>query len=522
MKLIIAEDEYLARESLQNMDWAAIGVEVSGVAENGVQAIEMAKEYKPDIIISDIKMPEMDGLELTETITNLLPNTKVIILSAYNDFEFAQKAISCGVFEYMLKPYSPKDLLVVTERAVAEIMTQNQKNEMIQNITNQLEFSKYFMKNYYLGSLSEPVYSDDFKAIFGEYPEKGKYVAVVISFDKGDSLVTYRTNYRLFHDIIKNINKKSLNYIPFFEITSFSYIFSFDKNDTESYINSVILDIADDMSEYLNFSTDAGFVIGVGSCVYERTGIEYSYKSAIEALKYSFYLGSKSVICISDFESAPAAYNYELICSEEFFNCIKAGDTETAIITIKKLFDAFRENHESINTVHRNCHNIIVKLASCMMQCGHNPDILFSKTDVWSLIRQHTDIAPLEELIINTVDLTISQINMERTSKNKAIVQNVKKFILESPSTSLIDIAEHFHLSPNYLSKIFGQNSGTTIKNYIIQERINCAKEMLANTEKTMYDIALEVGYKTPQHFSVIFKKLTGVTPSKYRAIKKQ
>lgn len=152
-----------------------------------------------------------------------------------------------------------------------------------------------------------------------------------------------------------------------------------------------------------------------------------------------------------------------------------------------------------------------------MMQCGHNPDILFSKTDVWSLIRQYTDINPLEELIINTVDLTISQINMERTSKNEAIVQNIKKFILDSPSTSLIDIAENFHLSPNYISKIFAQNSGTTIKNYIIQERINCAKDMLANTEKTMYDIALEVGYKTPQHFSVIFKKLTGMTPTVYR-----
>ena len=517
LKLLIAEDEHLALDMLSSMEWESIGVAVVGKAENGKEALALAKSVKPDIIISDIRMPEMDGLALAETITNLLPDTKFIILSAYNEFEYAQRAVNCGVFEYILKPYTADELLNVAERAVADIMVQRQKDEFVEGLMNRLEFSKYFFLNYFLNSLSSGVLNDDFNYMFGNYGNSGKYIAAVVSFSGVDAADAYQTTYKLFLDVIKTIGKKTSDVTSFFDVTAFTFIFNFDREVSDTAANSVVLDITNSMLKYLDFASEFDYTIGVGTCVSASAEIPLSYRLALNALKYSFYVGTKTVICISDVETNSSAYNYQFIYEDSFFDSVKVGNTDVAMGIIDRLFALFRNNHESIDVVQRICHNIIVNLSICLMQCNLKPDMLFDKTDVWSLVRRYTEIDRLEEFIKNTVDVVISKIVSDRADKSNNLIQGVKEYIAAYPMRSLTDIAEHFHLSPNYLSGIFSRETETTIKNYIIQERINHAKEMLLNTNKTIFEIANEVGYTTPQYFGVVFKKVTGQTPSAYK-----
>ena len=105
MKLLIAEDEFLCRENLKNIDWQAIGAEICAVAENGEEALSLARDTRPDIIISDIEMPKKNGLELANDISDILPDTKIIILTAYTKFEYVQESVSLGICEYILKPF---------------------------------------------------------------------------------------------------------------------------------------------------------------------------------------------------------------------------------------------------------------------------------------------------------------------------------------------------------------------------------------------------------------------------------
>ena len=188
-----------------------------------------------------------------------------------------------------------------------------------------------------------------------------------------------------------------------------------------------------------------------------------------------------------------------------------------ALLLIKKLFYRFRENHEEITDVQRICSEILVRLSMCLLQCGQNPNILFDKTDVWSIIRKYNDVNNLEKFLTNIVEVTISHISFSRNSKNKTLIEKIKKYINDLPETTLNDISEHFYHSPNYLSNIFSKETGTTIKNYIIQVRIETSKKLLSETNKSIYEIANEVGYKNQQHFSILFKKIVGVSPSVYQ-----
>ena len=138
MKLLIAEDEFLCRENLKNIDWESIGVSICGVAENGQQAMELAKELKPDIIISDIEMPKKDGLTLANEVSNILPDIKVIILTAYTKFEYVRQSVSLGVYEYILKPFEDITLLNTVKSAAAEQIAERSKNLKLENISRQL------------------------------------------------------------------------------------------------------------------------------------------------------------------------------------------------------------------------------------------------------------------------------------------------------------------------------------------------------------------------------------------------
>lgn len=516
MKLLIVEDEQIALDNLRNIDWKSEEIELIGAASNGVEAMKYVKEFKPQIVISDIKMPEMSGIELAGKIATLLPDTKIIIISAYTDFSYTQKAIAYGVFEYILKPYTVKSLIETVNNAKTEIESEKKKNDIIADISSRLEFSKYFMREYYLNSVSMPKLSEDFVSMFGNTGENRRYIAISVVLDESDDSGYYKKNFGLFTDIEKIIIKNQAC-VAFFDIFNFAYILSFE-NETNEKCIGLTLDIADLIKEHMEFSCLSDYVIGVGNPVANRKSIRQSLSSAQNAASYSFYLGKRNVIYISDIEQNTEVYNYRSIYDDNFFNSIKIGDSDTVNETIEALFDAFAQNTEDISIVQRTCHNIIVNLSVCLMQCGQDPNMLFNKTDIWSLIQQHNDINQMKKFISDTISVVMSAINYARTNRALNIVDETKKYISENISASAGDIADHFHLSQSYLSIVFSKGSDVTLKNYIINERIKYAKDMLLNSDKTVYEIAHDVGYKTAQHFSVVFKKLTGLTPSAFQS----
>lgn len=142
MKLIIADDEAFIRQGIASLDWKSIGIEVSGVAKNGVQVLELIREEKPDILLTDIRMPGMSGLELAREVEKLCPGIPIILLTGYDEFAYAQEAVKLGVFDYILKPSNPKEILGCVERAAQKVQQAKNAQEEIESVRRELENTK--------------------------------------------------------------------------------------------------------------------------------------------------------------------------------------------------------------------------------------------------------------------------------------------------------------------------------------------------------------------------------------------
>ena len=517
MKILIAEDEILCRENLKSIDWSGINAELAGVAENGEDAYELAKKLHPDIIISDIMMPKMNGLELAEALQNILPDTKFIILTAYTNFDYARESVSLGIHEYILKPFEYETLLHAVESASKKIEQENLLTLKLRNISHQIESCKHFLKSYFFHAINNNLTgAEDLSSFFGNLNPDDKYISMVISVENSSSSM-FSANYAIFTNLLKITDKYTLTVIPFFDISQLTFIFAIDRELSAREANMCVLKLANALCEYLNYNTSLRYVVGIGECMSSLKNVVYSYNGAVSALNYSFYLGFNTVICISDMEPVQDSVDYCNFYADGFLNFVKVGNGDMALMLIKKLFNSFRQNQEDIAIVQRICNEVVVHLSMCLVQCGQNPDVLFNKTDVWTVIRKCNTVDSLEKYISDIAEVTVSRITFSRTTKNCSLIEQVQKYIQDNPSASLNDISAHFYHSPNYLSNIFSKEAGITIKNYIINTRIERSKQLLTETEDSICEIANAVGYKNPQHFSVLFKKKVGITPSVYK-----
>ncbi len=390
------------------------------------------------------------------------------------------------------------------------------KNSYTTQIAQQLEVSKHFLLGYFFNIISgDSNDSAELYDIFGISNPDSVFTAMVISLEHSKEADSFKQNYRIFNHLSKIFVSHKADVLSFFNTNQLIFFFMSDESQPAQ---SVALKYADIAETYLNFNSTEKYVIGLGSSVSGVKSCRISYNGALDAVKYSFYLGFNSVICISDLEPSEAFEDYQSFPNDEFFGYVKAGDFENASIILRKLFESFRDSQAPIEAVRRICHEILVHLALCLMQCGQNPDLIFSKTNAWDVLLQHNSLNSIEEFVTNFVDVVISSINYRYTQKTHDLVTEIKDYIDGHLNTSLGELAEKFFHSPNYLSNIFSKEAGMTIKNYMITKRMTRAKEMLSNTDMSISEIALEVGYKNTQHFSTAFSKQAGVTPTVFRA----
>lgn len=519
MKLLIAEDEPLCLSNLEELDWASLGIHTVFTAENGEQAYQIALREKPDIILSDIQMPKMNGLELAEKLSVNLPESRFIILTAYNNFSYAQTAISNGVCSYLLKPFLDEDVINAVAKEITNVREQKLKNSYTTQIVQQLELSKHFLLGYFFNTITgDNIDLSALTDVFGITDRNSIFTAMVVSLDYSKEADSFKLNYRIFNNLIKIFTEHNANLLSFFNTTQLIYFFMSDSSTPLQKAQNDALRCADAAESYLNFNYSDRYVIGLGSSIKDISKCKISYTGALDAIKYSFYLGFNSVICISDLESSETFEDYHSFPKEEFFGYVKACDFENAKFILKKLFDNFRRGQASIEAVQRICHEILVHLALCLMQCNQDPDIVFSKSNAWDILRQHKSLNDIETFIINFVDVVISSMTYRYNQKTRNLVNEVKEYICQHLDTSLNEIAEHFFHSPNYLSNIFSKEAGITIKNYMIARRIEHAQKLLIGTDKSIGTIAAEVGYKNTQHFSTVFSKHVGVTPTVFRS----
>lgn len=533
IKMFIVDDESIIRTGIKNsIDWGSFDVEIAGEAKNGREALSKAIELNPDIVITDIRMPVMDGLELTQSLKEHVPNTKIIILSGYNDFEYAKKAIELGVCEYLLKPVGAEELVKLVLKLKDQIINESKKRDM--EISAQLLFNENlpyiqskFIDNLLKGEnedkktileraailktdLSGPKYQviiidvDDYLLITEYYPEKDKDLLKYSVLNIADEILSSNCNGSVF-------------------FSEFDYLIGIInvKNETKAAIIDICKEIQFCITRYLKLSV----TIGIGSVSECLDDISVSYNEALISLRNKMYSGKSRIIHIDMIDKGHSnpPLHFSTEDEKELLNSLRTMNIENVYKIIDKLFTGFIETKAGYNHIKSVCLRLIMLSASALEEIGINVESPFGEDfqpDVE--IKKYETIENIEEWLKSLFNSFINVMQENKNNKYKSIVKFSIQYINEhySEAFSLCDVASKVYVTPNYLSKVFKQETGENFVEWINQFRINKAKTLLTDIGSKTYEIAEKVGYNDYKHFSYNFKKYTGYTPKEFKELR--
>lgn len=534
LKVFLVEDEVVMRNGIKNnIPWEQEGFEFVGEASDGELAYPLIKREKPDILITDIRMPFMDGLELSRLVKKELPQIKIIILSGYNEFDYAKTAISIGVTDYLLKPISSAKLLEAVKK-VGDMIEKEQDNvRLMERYEKEMEENILQEKHKLWGALA----SNRLSTI--ELLEKGQRLGM--DFTASAYMVFL---FKLMQEgdatgCSDELNRASekVNSLS----GSWKKVLSFDrspegwafliKGESEA---EVLENFAETKRELLNLVAmypKVEYFGGLGSIVQRIGDIQNSYKEAARAFSSRFFLDANQIADSADMVSLhneedgkidvskmlSKKREHELV--EKFF---KNGTVEEVDSFLDELFQGIGE---------QNCKSLLYRQYVVM-------DLFFCATDFLENLEIGTEELPEECRDINQIvekagnaqslrhqiGILFSETMMLRDGHSKKkyskLLEDAKAFIDENyrhDDMSLNMVAAQVNISPSYFSTIFSSEMGQTFVEYLTHVRLEKAKELLMCSNMRTAEIGYEVGYKDSHYFSYIFKKVVGCSPKEYR-----
>lgn len=526
-KVFICEDESIVREGLRDMiPWEKYGFEFVGEAPDGEMALPMIRKLKPDVLITDITMPFMDGLSLSKTVTKELPNIKIVVISGYSDFEYARKAIEIGVEQYLLKPVTRTDMINALEGVRKKITEENEQKDYVE--LYEQEFKKFerlshrvFFEKLVEGSLSvQEIYEEADKLHLNLAADA--YNIVIFSIRDLDQS-TYSDNASGVTESLLNQFLQYPDYIIFrCNLFSYAVLIKGDDDSVKRMEDKLVKMIQTNCEE--NHST-LDWHVAVGVATNRLSGLSSCYQDANRAFAYRHIFPSQHIFTSEQIKSE------QLVPNESEINQIDAGKFDPMIIryfvqtgTINEV-DAFAEDYlksveASVNSILFRYYLLVsirVNVELALKEANVNSDLITS-----SLPTFDTNIAAdeVKGYLKEALSIAIKMRDAEAQKRGNDIINNAVDYINEhyaDEDISLDSVAEEINISANYLSAVFSNKVGLSFVEYITKKRMAKAKILLRNTSKKSGEIANEIGYKDPRYFSFVFKKNQGCTPSQYR-----
>lgn len=505
-RLLIADDEPLEREGLELMVQRAMPEQFAIYhAENGRVAIEKADKHQPDIIFMDIKMPGIQGLEAVSVIQKKLPDTKIVIVTAYDYFTYAKEALALGVSDYILKPAKREHIVVLLHRLTDEIVKERNKRIQELALIEQVSHLRPLTENECtLMLMLETVQALDVSALSRMLDMEIQFgSAVVIAFPD----VKDEKEQRRVYECAKHYAKSQQNCLVSPVIQQHMAVFFPVSLERERDVQqAAFLHDAGKLREYIKQQTGQAAFIGVGSVQKGAEGWRQSYEEALSASRQ----------CT---EAAPVqSFRKEMkrsISEEEqqqLCNAISIMDEQAAIsqlrIVYEKLIGKTKGDVKHIRTELLSLFGYI----SQFLQRSHLQPEPISFPDI-------DDISMLQMMSEQYVFNIISKMKNEREKRAGHLLMLAKNYINDkyTEEISLEQVAEHVNLNPVYFSKLFKKQTGETFSDYVMNIRIEKAKQLMRNEALSLKEICFQIGYNDPNYFSRVFKKCTNESPKEYR-----
>lgn len=536
IKVFLVEDEMVIRRGIKNsIDWEKEGYIFCGEASDGELAYPMIIKEKPDILITDIRMPFMDGLELCKLVKKELPNIKILILSGYDEFDYAKEAIRLGVTEYLLKPISSGKLLEALNGVSESIRREKEDKDLVRKYMEEMrentehEKQKFF-EQMIAGNLS-----------MADALETGK------KYEMNLSAGMY--NLLLFRFTLGEENRKSGELLGEAEYAieklteRLEYVFEFQRGvegwafllmaDNEEQMSERVKELSKDLEEIMkNYSTIAYFG-GIGQPVARLRELEESFREAERALAARFTMELNRIISVEDIRMAQNVDTLDDIEITSF------GEIEKTRTMLEKFLNNGAEDEidefvdvyinelpeENLKSVLMRQYIImdayIVMMSFCEKIEGIEGEMQAQSEELKNSMKTSQTLEEIKNYIRMLLKKIIGVRDTISGRRYSDIIEIAKDQIRKtymSDEISLNTIAAEVGMSPSYFSSIFSKEMGKTFVEYLTEIRMDRAKELLMCSSMKTLEIGYEVGYKDPHYFSYIFKKTQNCTPKEFRA----
>lgn len=538
LRLLIAEDElWLRKRLVSTIDWSSYGISEVYEAEDGGEALEIALKEKPDIVITDIRMPELSGIDLMKKLNENSIFSKMIVVSGYDDFEYAQGALRMGAINYLLKPVDEEELLDSVKRCVEELKKEKNKETVFDK---QSAASEMLMEHIYedlifetsekrteelLQKLSRKEIGFPFQSAAVVNMQVREHTFFVNDKVKSDMWSVYQW---LRRNLQEDCYECQYLYMRGSQIVLLLFGDDPEAKFMERVENWVQL-ILEALQKELNIS----LFMAAGDVTDDFSGIHRSYEMAQKKIKEK-RAEEKRILALRNqeteqelntrFDDVYGEYDFKLLIKE-----IRNGDSEKAQTELQAILQSSYRRLQSADMMKLQLFymNFINRIAgACLPECEAYADELAMQcmTVMRELIYIGSDtiVTEMWDCLKKFVEKLV-EVYQENNGKRKHwMIDQVLQYVEENYNTALStkDIAGRFFMNTSYFSKLFHEQMGCTFSNYLINVRVEKAKMMLTQTNMKLYDIAEAVGYTNVQYFSTIFKEKEGLTPSAFRQMR--
>ena len=527
-KVLVADDEEEILQSIcRKIKWEKYGFEVVETFSNGREVMEFLETREADIVITDIRMPFMDGIELAKNVNEHYPHIKVIIISGYGEFNYAKEAMSYGVSDYILKPVNAKEIGAVLQKTKEMLDREREVKKNIQLLERQYRANLPVIRENLLNCIiSGDVEREDFKEELENcgitIANASCWVVVLIQIDKENEAIGNEINGQYAFVYIRSLLQERLkdmcSYELFYNRAGECVILGMKAPEQFEKILVRLNGIVRESKRTMGICP----VIGVGKIKKSLLGTKASFEEAREALMYREMAKDGEVICMKDIDiSERESVLFAEKEREMLFSAIKFGNGDDIRLALQKVYSGIKGM--SISKSDWQAWSISVMNAMLLFAQQHRDmteTVFTDGLDCLKILEQYKDIESFFGWLEEKCLCIGIYFEKKRAHKTRNIIEIAKEHIRKefgNMEMSLEKVAVEIGLTPTYFSSLFKKETGETFVEYLTRVRLEEAMRMLEETEEKIYIIAERTGYPDARYFSYVFKKKYGISPIQYR-----
>ncbi|PYI56251.1 response regulator [Paenibacillus flagellatus] len=534
-RILIVDDEPLLVNSLQRViRMSDLAVSDIAVALSGSEALAKLQSHNVDIVLSDIRMPEMDGIELIRQVHERWPCCKVIFLTGFSQFDYAQKAVQYGAFDYLLKPVSDRELLDCIDRAIRQRQRETEQLLFQETLKKQYEEGLAVIRQTFLRKLL----AGDFANI-GQAKRKMEKMQIGLDPEEPTVFLFFRIDgirdgtgfdEDLCVFAIRNIAEEFLNK-PFhhccLEDDNGYVIYPLQpvgRPDREKEPAPSLESIAESIQESLAFYSKIQVTMLVSDPAPSVRQWPETYRTAVSILRHSLFLGTSLILDFQSFDFRKEGHVSSLSRLPSLHTLMESGREREFRERLRELFGEIRTMQDVPFGLYielfQHVSAAFIRLINKLKPNREQMQELDLDLDKLTSVRAFATLDHMEHYFLGAAERLFSLMNQSAKDHVGALVAKVKLHVENrlSDELSLTALADHVHVSAPYLSKLFKQHTGEGINEYVTHARIMRAKELLRDPQLKVYEVAAKVGYDNIPYFTKVFKKVVGVTPQEFKS----